>query len=81
MQMTNNNFTTVFGDSQLYLDNESAFISFSGSELYMDDTEVTLTGANGAYVTANYNITNTDNTVTIPSIGRCGSTITLEADG
>lgn len=54
LQMTNNNFTTVFGDSQLYLDNESAFISFSGSELYMDNTEVTLTGANGAYVTANY---------------------------
>lgn len=53
LQMNNNDFTVVFGDSQLYLDNNSCFIEFSGSKLEMDDSRVTLTGQNGAFVTAN----------------------------
>ena len=50
-----------------------------GDSFVMPEENVTITDIQ--YVVANYTITNNDNSVTVPSVGRYRSTITLEAEG
>ena len=50
-----------------------------GDSFIMPEENVTITDIQ--YVIANYSITNTDSSVTVPSVGRYRSTITLEAEG